>query len=137
MVTMEKTYSKHAIYEILTKYNWMIKEYNRIKLQLNNVETVGVAVYSDEPKGSQSAPSQRIEGEVIRREKKFDRLKEYDDKITYISQRLDSVEDEKHKVVLDCILDGMSMNAIAIHLNTSRRTVFKIRDTIVYKIAHK
>lgn len=38
------------------------------------------------------------------------------------------------KVILDCILDGMKMSAIADHLNISRHTANQIRDIIVVKL---
>lgn len=125
-----KSFNKYETYNILRDYNWIVKEANRIKLQLNKFETVGVASYSDEPRGG-NGTSDRISGEVIRREKNYKRLNGYLDKIAFIEERLDNIVDEKEKVVLDCILDGMGINAIAVHLNMSRRMVHKLRDNIV------
>ena len=131
MTTLSKKfYSKYETYNILRDYNWIVKEANRIKLELNKVESVGVASYSGEPKGGNGV-SDRIGGEVIRREKKYKRLDGYLSKIAFIEERADNIADDKEKVVLDCILDGMGINTIAVHLNMSRRMVHKLRDNIV------
>jgi|GEM_PF-3383114 len=135
MATLSKqSFNKHEIYIILSDYNWIVKEANRIKLQLSQFETVGVASYSDEPKGGNGV-SDRIGGEVIRREKNHKRLKGYLSKIEFIEHRSDNIVDEKEKAVLDCILDGLGINAIAIHLNMSRRMIHKIRDNIVDRLS--
>lgn len=126
----KQSFSKYETYNILRDYNWIVKETNRIKLELNKVESVGVASYSSEPKGGNGV-SDRIGGEVIRREKKYKRLDAYLSKIEFIEQRADNIVDDKEKVVLDCILDGMGINTIAVHLNMSRRMVHKLRDNIV------
>lgn len=127
-------YNKHEIYEILQGYHWIKKEVNRIRLELNKIDSVGVASYSDEPKGG-NAISNPVAAEVNRREKKYKRLDSYLDKMNFIDQRTGNVTNEKHKAALDCMLDGMSMSAIAIHMNISRRTVHHIRDEIVKKLS--
>lgn len=129
----ERTYNKHEIYGILQNYNWIVKEANRITLQLNSVETVGIASYSDDIRGG-SGPSDRVGGEVIRREKTRDRLDGYVNKIKFISERSVNIKEDIEIAVLNCILDGMRMNAIAIHLNMSRRTAHHIRDKVVEKL---
>lgn len=74
MATLSKqSFSKYETYNILRDYNWIVKEANRIKLELNKVESVSVTFYSSEPKGGNGV-SDRIGGEVIRREKKYKRL---------------------------------------------------------------
>ena len=134
MKTDKKSFNKHDIYVILQNYNWMIKEANRIKLQLNGVETVGVAQYSDMPR-SGGGPSDVVGGEVIRREKTHERLNKYLEKVSFIVERSPNIEEDIEVAVLNCILDGMRMNAIAIHLNMSRRTVHHIRDKIVEQLS--
>ena len=128
-----KTFNRHEIYGILRDYHWLVKEVDRLIKELNITESVGVASYSDEPKGG-SGPSNPVAAEVIRREKKHDRLKNYLRRVNYINEKSVNVIDEKEKVILDCILDGMRMSAVAQHLNISRHTANQIRDIIVVKL---
>lgn len=123
-------YSYNDILNIIVEYHWMVKEVNRLNLQMQSVETVGVASYSDEPKAPYLV-SRRIEGEVIRREKKLDRKSRYERRINFITNSYSLIDKEQDKVVLDCMLDGMSITAIAIHLNMNRKTVQRIRDRII------
>lgn len=130
---MQKKYTYNDILNILIDYHWMVKEVNRLNLQMQSVETVGVASYSDEPR-STSGTSKRLEAEVMRRERKYDRKKKYEERITLIRDSYHLIEAEQHKVVFDCILDGMSLNGIATHLNINRTTVRKIRNQIIESI---
>jgi|SRR5690625_3119791 len=127
-----KPFNRHEIYGILRDYHWLVKEIERIKSELNITESVGVASYSDEPRGS--GVSNPIESEVIRREKKYDRMKKYLSRVDFINEKATNITDEREKVILDCILDGMRMSAIANHLNISRHTANQIRDMIVVKL---
>lgn len=131
MQTKTKPLTFDDIHGIILDYHWIVKEVNRLQLQLNNVETVGVAVYSDEPKAAQGEPSRRVEKEVMRREIKHGRLGKYRRKIEFVHARLSLIQDEKEQAVLDCLLDGMSLNAIALHLGINRKTIQGIRNSII------
>ncbi len=128
-----KKFNRHEIYAILRDYHWLVKEIDRIRKELNITESVGVASYSDEPRGN-SGPSNPIESEVIRREKKYVRMEKYISRVDFINNKTKNISDEREKVILDCILDGMKMSAIAEHLNISRHTANQIRDIIVVKL---
>ncbi|WP_422122916.1 hypothetical protein DHX103_14385 [Planococcus sp. X10-3] len=119
------------ILNIIQDYHWIIKEINRLQLQLNQVETVGVAVYTDEPKAAQSEPSRRVEKEVVRREINHRRLQKYRLRVKYLQCRMHFIKGDKEQAVLDCLLDGMSLNAIALHLSIHRKTVRGIRNSII------
>lgn len=129
----KKKFNRHEIYIILRDYHWLVKEVERIKAELNITESVGVASYSDEPRGD-SGPSNPIESEVIRREKKYDRMQRYLKRVNFINEKSVNITDEREKVILDCLLDGMRMSAVAKHLNISRHTANQIRDIIVVKL---
>lgn len=134
MTTAYKTLTFDDIHNIILDYHWIVKEMNRLQLQLNNVESVGVAVYSDEPKAAQSEPSRRVEKEVVRREIKHGRLSKFKWKVDFIHSRIHLVTGDKEQAVLDCLLDGMSLNAIALHLGIHRKTVQGIRNEIISSI---
>ncbi|MDN4609137.1 LuxR C-terminal-related transcriptional regulator [Sporosarcina highlanderae] len=132
-MTKTKPFSRHEIYGILRDYHWLVREISRIKSDLNITESVGVASYSDEPRGN-SGPSNPVQAEVERRDKKYDRMAKYLARVDYINRQSKNITDEREKVILDCILDGMKMSAIADHLNISRHTANQIRDIIVVKL---
>lgn len=132
-MTLTKPFNRHDIYGILRDYHWLVKEIKRIKSDLNITESVGVASYSDEPRGS-SGPSNPVQSEVQRREKKYERMEKYLSRVDYIVKQSKNITDEREKVILDCILDGMKMSAIAEHLGISRHTANQIRDIIVVKL---
>jgi DNA-directed RNA polymerase specialized sigma subunit len=56
-------------------------------------------------------------------------------KVNFIHERMDKIIDEKEKVVLDCLLDGLSLTAISKHLQMSRQNVTDLRDKIVENLA--
>jgi len=133
MTKTKKKFNRHEIYGILRDYHWLVKEVDRLIKELNVTESVGVASYSDEPRGG-GGPSKPIESEVIRREKKYDRMKRYLMRVDFINEKSANITDEREKVILDCILDGMRMSAVASHLGISRHTANQIRDIIVVKL---
>lgn len=133
MTTTKKPYHRHDLYGILRDYHWLVKEIDRIRKELNITESVGVASYSDEPKGG-SGPSNPVAAEVQRREKKRDRLDKYTDRVNYVNEQSKNITDERERVILDCLLDGMRMSEVAKHLGISRHTANQIRDIIVVKL---
>lgn len=134
MQKAQKEMTFDDIHNLILDYHWIVKEINRLQLQLNSVESVGVAVYSDEPKAAQSEPSRRVEKEVVRRDIKNTRLTKFKRRVEFIHSRIHLVEGDKEQAVLDCLLDGMSINAIALHLGIHRKTVQAIRNDIINSI---
>jgi DNA-directed RNA polymerase specialized sigma subunit len=136
MVTATK-YSKHQIYETLKNYYWMIREIQRIDKELSQTDFSGTAQYGIEatmPK-AQGIVGKALENEVVRRSNKSKKLVEYANRINYINERISFITDEKEKVVLDCLLDGLSLTGVSKHLKMSRGYVTKIRDDVVEKLA--
>lgn len=132
-------YNKHQIYGILKDYSWMVKEIQRIDTYLSETDFKGTAQYGIEatlPK-AQGIVGKALENEVMRRLNKSKRLQRYINEVNFINERIPVVTDEKEKVVLDCILDGMSLAAISHHLGISRKQVHIIRDHIVDLLGQK
>jgi hypothetical protein len=132
-----KTYNCHQIYGILKNYFWMMKEIKRLDAELNLVEFNGTAQYGITATLPHAVGivGRALENEVVRRSKKSERMLDYAHKVNFINERLGKVTDEKEKVVLDCMLDGMNLVAIAHHLKISRKQVHILRDTIVNRLA--
>jgi DNA-binding NarL/FixJ family response regulator len=131
------TYNKFQIYGILKDYFWMIREIQKIDRELQKTDFAGVAQYGIEATLPHAVGivGRALENEVVRRSKKSERMLDYAKKVNFINERLGKVTDEKEKVVLDCMLDGMNLVAIAHHLKISRKQVHILRDTIVNRLA--
>ena len=131
------TYNKFQIYGILKDYFWMLREIQRLDRELAKTDFRGTAQYGIEATlpHAQGIVGKAIENEVIRRSRKSDNMVEFAKKVNFINERLHKVTDEKEKVVLDCMLDGMNLRAIAHHLRISRKQVHILRDTIVNRLA--
>lgn len=130
-------FNKHQIYGILKNYFWMVKEIQRIDYELSKTDFTGTAQYGIEatlPK-AQGIVGKALENEILRRSKKSERLMDYIEKVNYINEHMGNITDEKEKVILDCLLDGMSLTAISKHLGMSRKQVTEIRDDIVDKLS--
>lgn len=130
-------YNKFQIYGILKDYNWMLREIQRIDRELLKTDFHGTAQYGIEATLPHAVGivGKALENEVIRRTEKSDRLIDYVNKVNFINDNHHKVTDEKEKVVLDCLLDGMDMSAIAHHLRISRKQTHKLRDDIVNRLA--
>jgi DNA-binding NarL/FixJ family response regulator len=131
------TYNKFQIYGILKDYFWMIREIQKIDRELQKTDFAGVAQYGIEATLPHAVGivGRALENEVVRRSKKSERMLDYAKKVNFINERLGKVTDEKEKVVLDCMLDGMNLVAIAHHLHISRKQVHILRDDIVKRLA--
>jgi DNA-directed RNA polymerase specialized sigma24 family protein len=132
MMTTTKL-NNYQIYDILKSYHWKIREIKRIDEHLEETDFKGVAQYGIEatlPTGK-GVVGRALENEIIRRDKKSKRLMNYIEEVNFINDHLDKIKDEKEKVVLDCMLDGMSITAISKHMGISRRHVHKLQDKLV------
>lgn len=124
--------TKQEIEQTLRDYHWMIREIERLRELLGDAGERVVRSYEllDMPK-PQSGRSDPVALEVSRRERHWKKLRTYEQKIMYVQERLDIIQDERERTVLDCMLDGMSMRAIANHMGLSRRHVMNLKDRIV------
>lgn len=129
--------NKKEIEQALRDYNWMINEIKRQRELLNEIGTnlvaqSGIESAMPKAKGTTSDP---VALEVIRRDKKSKWVEKLEKKVLFIQKRIHIITDEREKAVLECMLDGLSMRAIANHMGLSERHVFRIRDSIVKQMA--
>jgi DNA-binding CsgD family transcriptional regulator len=132
-MTITATYNKHQVYGILKNYYWMLREIQRINSELSRTDFKGVAQYGTSaslPTG-QGLVSKTLENEVVRRTLKSERMLDYIDKVNFINANMYKVIDEKEKVILDCLLDGLTISAISKHLGTNRKQVNIQVDNII------
>jgi DNA-directed RNA polymerase specialized sigma subunit len=136
-MSVATTYSPEQVSNIIRDYHWMVKEISRINNILKDTEFTGTAQYGLEatlPKGNK-VHHDKMDFEVDRRIKKSRRVEKMERKIRFIQERFDRLKDEREKVILDCLLDGMNLTDISEHLGMSRKHIHKIKDNIAEQLA--
>lgn len=125
----------HEIENALRDYHWMTREIQRLKDELNTVNTKMSATYGIEatlPKGSGTSDSTLKE--VVQRDRRHSTLKRFEKKVHFVDKYSLHIEDDRQMAVLNCMLDGMSFVGISQHMGYSERKVYKIKDEIVRKM---
>jgi DNA-binding NarL/FixJ family response regulator len=126
------------IEQILKDYHWMI---NSIKIMRKSLQEAGeerlTAQYGDEsalpkPKGTTSDPVYR---ELLRREKRWRKIEQYERKVKMIQDRIHVIQDEREFEVLHWLLDGKSYSWIARHMGLSERHIRRLKDSIVEQMS--
>ena len=123
--------------EALKNYHWMINEIARSRGILAEDWFRGIAQYGIEatlPKAS-GFSGDAIANEVIRRETKSKRVMRLEAKVKHIQDRLYLLQDDMEKVVVDCLLDGMSVTAISKHMGLSRQYIHTTINNIANTLA--
>ncbi|MDM5335728.1 sigma-70 family RNA polymerase sigma factor [Fictibacillus enclensis] len=110
---------KERIEHLLRDYHWMKKEVDRLQRIVYGYATPmkswGVAQYGIEatmPKSSRGKSQEELKEMDLREEREYKRLKKYEEIVFAIEMAADLLEDEKDKVIYDCLLDGMSYRSI-------------------------
>jgi len=125
----------HDIENALRDYNWMTKEINRLREELNiinNSVTAAYGIQASMPKANTISDS--TSREVIQRERKHKALTKFEKKVNFIENRSLYITDDRELTILNCLLTGMSIVAISQHMGFSERKVYSIKDDIVKKM---
>lgn len=135
---------KERIEHLLRDYHWMKKEVDRLQRIVYGYATPmkswGVAQYGIEatmPKGSRGKSQAELKEMDLREERQYKRLKKYEEIVFAIEMAADLLEDEKDKVIYDCLLDGMSYRSIADHVGISRNQAKKAKEAILSHLSQK
>ncbi|MGG1291389.1 sigma-70 family RNA polymerase sigma factor [Bacillus smithii] len=130
--------------QLIKDYHWMRKEIDRLERILYGYSTPmrswGVSKYGIDlvmPRGSGGKSQAELRDLDIREERLYKRLKKYQERVYALEIAAEYLEDEKQRVVYDCLLDGMSYRAIAYHLGMSRSQVKKAKDDILSQLCQK
>lgn len=125
------------ITELIRDYRMMKREIERLQRiiygQPMPMRSWGVAQYGIEatlPKGSRGKSQAELRDMDIREQKQIARLEEYQRKVVAIESAGDFLDREILKIVYDCMLEGMTRQQIAMHLEISRDSVDKLRSDI-------
>jgi uncharacterized protein YerC len=129
--------NKKEIENILKDYHWMI---NSIKILRDSMKSAGEGGLtakwedSDMPR-AQGGTSDPVFREAVRREKRWNKVKQYEDKVKIIQDRLIAITDDREFEVLHWLLEGKSYRWIGMHMGLSFSHIKRIRDSIVNKLA--
>ncbi len=137
-VAVEKKWNRFEIADILKDYHWMM---NSIKLLRESMASAGeriVRTYDIEsdmpkPKGGTSDP---VFQETVRREKRWKKIHEYEDKVRAIQERMHLIKDEREAEVLHWILEGKSYRWIGIHMGLSPSHISRLKDNVINTLAN-
>lgn len=125
--------NRKEIENILKDYHWMI---NSIKIMRQSLESAGeglTAQYGIEaalPKGK-GTTGDPIYREYLRREKRWKKIRDYEEKIIAIQSLFHRVHDERESEILYWLLEGKSYRWIAEHMGLSHSHIQKLRKNIV------
>ncbi|MGX2958031.1 helix-turn-helix transcriptional regulator [Peribacillus sp. JNUCC 23] len=133
---MKEAASKQ-IESILKDYHWMM---NSIKILRDSMKDAGeglTAQYGIEatlpkPQGVISDP---IFKEVVRREKRYKKIAQYEEKVQVIQDRIAAIQDDREIEVIHWILEGKSYRWIALHMGLSHSHIGRIKDSIVNQLS--
>ncbi|MEI3607084.1 hypothetical protein SPD48_15405 [Pseudogracilibacillus sp. SE30717A] len=72
------------------------------------------------------------------REKRLlNRLKEYEEKVRTVEQMADYLTNDKHLIILDCMMEGMSYRSISDHLGINRNKIRDMKNDVLCQICQK
>ncbi|MEB3127521.1 sigma factor-like helix-turn-helix DNA-binding protein [Bacillus paralicheniformis] len=132
---------KKEIEKLISSYHWMAKEVQRLQRVLYGsdipMRSWGVAQYGLEaamPKGSPGKSQAELRDMDIREERLYKRLEYFEERVYAIEAAARTIEGEQHKVIYDCMTEGMSYRAIGLHLGISRETVRRMKDEIINQL---
>jgi hypothetical protein len=130
------------IEELLKNYKRMLKEIDRLESALYRGglpdRSWGVAQYGLDaamPKGNGGISRAELTAMDKRDEYLYKRIKELAEKVNAVDMVLENINSEIHRMVFDCMVDGMSYRSISKHLGISRDKVKQIKDEIISQLS--
>lgn len=124
--------NQKEIENLINSYHWMVKEVHRLQRVLYGsvipMKNWGIAQYGLEaamPKGSPGKSQAELRQMDMREERLFKRLKYYEERVYAVELGAEKIKGEQHKVIYDCMMEGMSYRAISLHLGFSRKLYAK------------
>ncbi|NRG47337.1 DNA-binding response regulator [Bacillus sp. CRN 9] len=115
---------------------------NSIKILRDSMKDAGeglTAQYGDEsamPK-AQGTTSDPIFKETVRREKRYLKIAQYEDKVKFIQDLIPAIDNDREGEVLHWLLEGKSYRWIGMHMGLSPSHIHRLRDSIVERMAQE
>ncbi|RHW33534.1 sigma-70 RNA polymerase sigma factor region 4 domain-containing protein [Oceanobacillus profundus] len=137
---------KKQVEDLIYQYYWRKKEVSRICSILwrrySLTPSAGmVSKYGIEatlPKANTSLKSYAEMDALDARDKRlYDRYKDYEEIVKAIESIANYLEDEQQKIILDCMMEGMSYRSIADHLGINRNKIRLMKEKMLCQICQK
>lgn len=116
---------------ILKDYQWLL---NSIRLYRQDLASAGDNItqqYENADMPKAQSTSDPVYSEVLRREKRRKKIKQFEVKVLYIQDRQKLVKDQRHQEVLHWILEGKSLGWIGRHMGLSATHIHRLKNEIV------
>jgi len=134
--------NKKQIESLIYEYHWRKKEVARLEKVLfgtNGINrSVGVAQYGIEatlPKPNINLKSEaEIKAMDAREERLLERYNKFKEKVDKVERMADFLTSDKHLIILDCMMEGMSYRSIAAHLGVGRTKIWEMKDEMLNTI---
>lgn len=98
------------IEEWIRDYKFMLREIKRLNRLLNKVDftsTKLTATYGDEA-GMPRVSAGVSQAELRQMDRRERRIHKYESIVHYLENAMEHIEEEKHRIVYDCMMEGMS-----------------------------
>lgn len=127
--------NKQEIHAAISNYHWMIKLL--VQRRLENVGgskglTAQYGIEATLPGANE--PGDPVYQEILRIEKHESKNKRLKNKVIFIQKHSQGIKNDKDRVILDFLLDGMSLRDIALEMNMSLSGVNHRKNIIVNSI---
>lgn len=127
--------------QLIYNYTFMLREMIRLESMYYGIDSSpsnrGVAQYGLEaamPKGSSGKSIAELDTMDRRELRMFRRINEYRAKIRLIDEAAELLENDVHRVIFDCMTDGMSYRSIGQHLGMSRNRLTESRNEMIQSL---
>lgn len=131
---MEKT----EIEAVLKDYHWMMNSIKLLRESMNDAGEKLTTMYGTEaamPKAKGGSHSDPVLQETVRRQKRWRKIAEYEQKIASIQERIPFVTDAREVEVLHWLLEGKSLRWIGRHMGLSPSHIWRLKDSIVDRLS--
>lgn len=137
--------NEKQIESLIYQYHWRKKEVSRLEFILwgsaGHFRSVGVAQYGIEatlPKPNTNLKSYAEMDEMDAREKRqYERYEKFNAIVKFIEGLEKHLNNDKHLIIFDCMLEGMSYRSIADHLQISRSKLNPMKDKMLNQLSQK
>lgn len=130
--------NRKKIEQLIYNYTFMLREVIRLESMYYGTDSSpsnrGVAQYGLEaamPKGTAIRSAAEMDAMDRRELRMYNRIIEYRSKIILIEGAAELLENDVHRVIFDCMTDGMSYRSIGQHLGMSRNRLNESRNEMI------
>lgn len=132
-----RTEQMEQVEQELKDYPWMVREIDRLRLDLEQTGTGLTGAYGVDgamPK-AKGGYTDHVQREVQRREKQQARLRQLEAVVARLDASAERLEDTRLRTVLACLMAGQRMIQIAQHIGVSRQRLHELKLELLRYLA--